>query len=70
MFNMWHQRLNPEGLRDSILNRVEERLGDMYENPKVRERAEGLAYKFARKAPMNKMKTEYTWLVNEGSNYV
>jgi len=70
MFNMWHQRLNPEGLKNSILRRVKERLGDIYENPNVRERAERLAYNFAYTAPMKRMKKEYMNLVNEGSDYV
>jgi hypothetical protein len=67
---MWHQRLKPEGLKNSILRRVQERLGDMYKNPEVRERAERFAYNFAYTAPMKRMKKEYMNLVNEGSDYV
>ena len=70
MFNVWHQRLDPKYLKDSILKRVQERLGDMYESPKVRKCAERLAYNFAYTAPMTRMKKDYMNLVNEGSNYV
>lgn len=70
MLNMWHQRLDPKRLEHSILNRVKDRLGDMYKKPEVRERAERLARDFSYTAPTNRIKKDYMNLVNEGTNYV